>query len=82
MSEARQQGAPGRIPEPRRPIAAGREHLAAVGAEVRVEDRSRVPEHRTGGPIAVVRATNTAIRFAIEVPVTKIPLALSGKPNI
>jgi len=29
-----------------------------------------------------VRATSTAIRLAIDVPVTKIPLASPGKPNI
>ena len=33
-------------------------------------------------PSAAVRATSTAIRFAIDVPVTKIPLAPLGKPNI
>jgi len=31
---------------------------------------------------AEVRDTSTAIRLAIEVPVTKIPLAPAGKPNI
>ena len=29
-----------------------------------------------------MRATSTAIRLAIDVPVTNIPLAPSGKPNI
>ena len=29
-----------------------------------------------------MRATSTAIRFAIDVPVTKTPLAPGGKPNI
>ena len=31
---------------------------------------------------AAKRATSTAIRLAIDVPVTKMPLAVSGKPNI
>ena len=42
---------------------------------------ARTPLRRTPVPSAAVRATRTAIRFAIEVPVTKSPLALSGKPK-
>ena len=41
-----------------------------------------MPCSLTCDPSASVRATSTAIKFAVDVPVTKIPLAPSGKPNI
>jgi hypothetical protein len=40
-----------------------------------------IPYCRASAPSALVRATSTAIRLAIDVPVTKMPLALSGKAN-
>ena len=41
-----------------------------------------MPSQRTPLPKVAVRATSTAIRFAIDVPVTNRPLAVSGKLNI
>ena len=38
-----------------------------------------MPRCRTDRPSAAVRATSTAIRLAIDVPVTKMPLAPLGK---
>ncbi len=40
------------------------------------------PSRRTSQPSSASRATTTAIKFAIDVPVTNSPAAVSGKPKI
>lgn len=68
------------VPRPDKSMACAMQPCAA--AEVYATSGAPCkPSWRAAAPSACVRATSTPIRLAIEVPVTKTPLAVSGKPN-
>ena len=68
------------VPRPDRSIAWEMQPwLAAEVYAVNREGASAMPERRIPAPSAAVRAVKMASRLAIEVPVTKSPLARLGK---
>jgi hypothetical protein len=55
---------------------------AADAYAVSLRGLAATPAHRVSNPNPTSRAINTPIKFAIDVPVTNNPVALSGNPKI